>query len=173
MIMKTMNKYGAMLGAVGILALGGCATTSDPFNTTSNSSTTYPETNNAGNAGNTYTTYGIVQSIDLVQQSSSAGSGIGGSGIGIGTIAGAVIGGVLGNQVGSGRGNTVATVAGVAGGAYVGHEIESRQQQRTADVYRITVRMDDGSYQSMTQNTNGTFRVGDRVRIDNGVMRPY
>ena len=51
--MKTMNKYGAMLGAVGILALGGCATTSDPFNTTSNSSTTYPETNNAGNAGNT------------------------------------------------------------------------------------------------------------------------
>jgi outer membrane lipoprotein SlyB len=170
MIMKTMNKYGAMLGAVSILALGGCATTSDPFNTTSNSSTTYPETNNAGN---TYTTYGIVQSIDLVQQSSSAGSGIGGSGIGIGTIAGAVIGGVLGNQVGSGRGNTVATVAGVAGGAYVGHEIESRQQQRTADVYRITARMDDGSYQSMTQNTNGTFRVGDRVRIDNGVMRPY
>jgi outer membrane lipoprotein SlyB len=168
MIMKTMNKYGAMLGAVGILALGGCATTSNPFNTTSNTGTTYPETSNTGNVGNAYT------SIDLVQQSSSAGSGIGGSGIGIGTIAGAVIGGVLGNQVGSGRGNTVATVAGVAGGAYVGHEIDNRQQQqRTADVYRVTARMDDGSYQSMTQNTNSGFRVGDRVRIDNGVMRPY
>lgn len=171
--MKTVNKYAAMLGAAGVIALGGCATTSDPFNT-SNSGTTYPETSNAGNAGNAYATYGIVQSIDLVQQSGSAGSGIGGSGIGIGTIAGAVIGGVLGNQVGSGRGNTVATVAGVAGGAYVGHELESRQQQqRTADVYRITARMDDGSYQSMTQNTNSGFRVGDRVRIDNGLMRPY
>jgi outer membrane lipoprotein SlyB len=171
--MKTVNKYAAMLGAVGVLAIGGCATTSDTFNNPNSGTTYYPETSSSGNAGNAYSTYGIVQSIDLVQQSSSAGSGIGGSGIGVGTIAGAVIGGVLGNQVGSGRGNTVATVAGVAGGAYIGHEIDSRQQQRTADMYRITARMDDGSYQSMTQNTNSGFRVGDRVRIDNGVMRPY
>jgi outer membrane lipoprotein SlyB len=164
--MKTMNKFGAVLGVVGVLTLGGCGTMNDPINTSS-SGTTYPGT---GNSGNVYSGYGVVQSIDLVQQGNT---GVGGSGIGIGTIAGAVIGGVLGNQVGDGTGRTVATVAGAAGGAYVGHELENRQQQRTADVYRITIRMDSGSYQTLTQNTNNGFRAGDRVRIDNGVMQRY
>jgi len=165
---NTMNKFGVALGVVGIFTLGGCGTMNDPFNTSS-PGTTYPGT---VNSGNTYSGYGVVQSIDLVQQGSSGNTGIGGSGIGIGTIAGAVVGGVLGNQVGSGRGNTVATVAGAAGGAYVGHELENRQQQ-TADVYRFTIRMEDGSYQTLTQNTNTGFRVGDRVRIDNGSMQRY
>ena len=167
--MTTMNKFGAVLGVVGVLTLGGCETMSDPFNTSS-PGTAYPGTVNSGNA---YSGYGVVQAIDLVQ-GNTGNTGIGGSGIGIGTIAGAVIGGVLGHQVGSGRGNTVATVAGAAGGAYVGHELENRQQQqRTADVYRFTVRMEGGSYQTLTQNTNGGFRVGDRVRIDNGYLQPY
>lgn len=164
--MKTMNKIGAALGVVGVLTLGGCETTNDPFNT-SRSGTAYPGTVNSGNA---YSGYGVVQSIDLVQQGNT---GIGGSGVGIGTIAGAVIGGVLGNQVGSGTGRTVATVAGAAGGAYVGHELENRQQQRTADVYRFTIRMDGGSYQTLTQNTSTGFRVGDRVRLDNGYLQRY
>lgn len=167
--MKTMNKFGAMVGAVAVLTLGGCATTSDPFNT-STPATHYPETVNTGNA---YSGYGVVQSIDLVQQGNTARTGIGGTGIGIGAIAGAVVGGVLGNQVGSGTGNTVATVAGAAGGAYIGNELENRQQKQTVDVYRFTVRMENGSYQTLTQSTNTGFRVGDRVRIDNGSMQRY
>ena len=166
--MTTMNKFGTVLGVVGVLTLGGCGTMNDPFNT-SGSGTANPE---VVNTGNTYPGYGVVQSIDLVQQGTAGNTGIGGTGIGIGTIAGAVVGGVLGNQIGSGTGRTVATVAGAAGGAYVGHEIDARsQQQRTADVYRFTVRMDSGSYQTLTQNTNGGFRVGDRVRIDNGIVQ--
>ena len=164
--MTTMNKFGAVLGVVGVLTLGGCETMNDPFNTSS-SGTAYPENVNSGNA---YSGYGVVQSIDLVQQGNT---GIGGSGIGIGTIAGAVIGGVLGNQVGSGTGRTVATVAGAAGGAYVGHELENRQPQRTADGYRFTVRMDGGAYQTLTQNTDSGLRVGDRVRIYNGSVQRY
>lgn len=166
--MKTMNKFGVAFGVVGVLALSGCGTMNDPFGT-SGAGNSYPGTVNSSNA---YSGYGVVQSIDLVQQGNTANTGIAGSGIGIGTIAGAVIGGVLGNQVGGGSGQTVATVAGAAGGAYVGHEIENRQQ-RTADVYRFTVRMENGSYQTLTQNTNTGFRVGDRVRIDNGVMQRY
>jgi len=167
--MKTMNKFATVLGVVGVLTLGGCGTMNDPFNT-SGSGTSNPEVVNSGN--NAYAGYGVVQSIDLVQQGTAGSTGIGGTGIGIGTIAGAVVGGVLGNQVGSGSGRTAATVAGAAGGAYVGHEIDNRtQQQRTADVYRFTVRMDSGSYQTLTQNTNGGFRVGDRVRIDNGIVQ--
>jgi outer membrane lipoprotein SlyB len=30
--------------------------------------------------------------------------------------------------------------------------------------------MDDGSYQTLTQATTGNFRVGDRVRIENGAL---
>jgi outer membrane lipoprotein SlyB len=167
--MMTLHKFGVALGVVGVLTLGGCATTNDPYNTSS-SETTYPGT---VNSGNTYSGYGVVQSIDLVQQGNAGKTGIGGSSIGIGTIAGAVIGGVLGNQVGGGTGQTVATVAGAAGGAYVGHEIDKRQQQPTEDVYRFNVRMENGSYQSFTQNTNTGFRVGDSVRIDNGAMQRY
>lgn len=45
-------------------------------------------------------------------------------GIGIG----AAIGGLLGNQVGSGDGKTLATIAGAVGGGYVGNEIAKKQK---------------------------------------------
>ncbi len=44
--------------------------------------------------------------------------------IGIGV--GAVVGGLLGNQVGGGNGKTLATIAGAVGGGYVGNEIAKR-----------------------------------------------
>jgi uncharacterized protein YcfJ len=45
-----------------------------------------------------------------------------------GMVAGALIGGLLGNQVGGGSGKTVATVAGVVGGGYAGRQIDRRHQ---------------------------------------------
>lgn len=47
--------------------------------------------------------------------------------VGIGT--GAVIGGLLGNQVGGGRGKTLATIAGVIGGGMLGNEAQNQIQQ--------------------------------------------
>ena len=44
--------------------------------------------------------------------------------IGIGV--GAVVGGLLGNQVGGGKGKTLATIAGAVGGGYLGNEIAKR-----------------------------------------------
>jgi hypothetical protein len=41
----------------------------------------------------------------------------------LGIATGAVVGGLLGNQVGSGRGRTLATVAGVVGGGYLGNTV--------------------------------------------------
>lgn len=158
--MKTMNKFGVVLGLAGTLALGGCETMNQP----ASSGNTYPQSGSSN-----YSSYGVVQAIDVVRQENT---GIGGSGIGVGTIAGAVVGGIVGNQVGSGRGNTAATVIGAAGGAYAGHEIEKRTNPGT-DAYKITVRMDNGSYQSYMQSSNPDMRVGDRVQIDNGVVRRY
>jgi outer membrane lipoprotein SlyB len=154
--MKTMDELASLLGLIAVLALGACTTTNYPPNNVASSDGT--------RSGGVYSGYGVVQSVELVRQDRS--------GIGLGTVAGAVIGGVLGNQVGAGRGNTAATVAGAAGGAYVGHELESRQQQN-ADAYKITIRMEDGAYQTLMQSTNGDFRVGDRVRIENGVLQRY
>jgi outer membrane lipoprotein SlyB len=110
-----------------------------------------------------YSQFGVVQSIDLVRMDNPN--------VGAGTIAGAVIGGIVGHQIGGGNGNTAATALGAVGGAYAGHELASRNQQ--SDAYRFTVRLRDGSYLTVTQTANGDIRVGDRVQIDNGVARRY
>ncbi|MEO7952982.1 MAG: glycine zipper 2TM domain-containing protein [Polaromonas sp.] len=44
--------------------------------------------------------------------------------VGIGV--GAVVGGLLGNQIGGGNGKTLATIAGAVGGGYLGNEIAKR-----------------------------------------------
>ncbi|WP_031404308.1 glycine zipper 2TM domain-containing protein [Thiomonas sp. FB-Cd] len=153
--MKLLNGLRVALGLVAILLLGGCASPGYP------SSTSYP-TNTTGYAG-----YGVIQSVELVKQSGTASSGIG-----VGTIAGGVVGGILGNQVGSGTGQTAATIGGVAAGAYLGHQLE-KNQQGSGNVYQFTVRMDNGSYQTLTQSTSDNFQVGERVRVQNGaLMRP-
>jgi outer membrane lipoprotein SlyB len=160
----TINQQAMALATAVLLTLAGCANTDAPSNTSTTMS------NNPG-YDSAYSGYGVVQSIELVQQNNS--TGIGGSDIGIGAIAGAVVGGVLGNQVGGGTGKTVATVAGAAGGAYVGNEIEKGQRQQTVDSYRVSVRMDHGGYQTVTQGSNADLRVGDRVRIYNGTVQRY
>lgn len=149
--MKITNKLGSALALIGALTLGACATDNSP-NYRDSPSTQYSE----------YTEYGVVQHIEFVDRSNG--------GIGLGTVAGAVVGGVAGNQFGAGQGRTAATVLGAAGGAYVGHELENRQDR---DVYKITVRMDDGSRRTLTQNTNSRLSVGDRVRIRDGDIQRY
>ena len=153
--MKTMNELGSILGIISVLMLGACATTNTPPNTSYGG---------VANPGNVYSGYGVVQSVELVKQANS--------GVGLGTIAGAVVGGVVGNQVGAGRGNTAATVIGAAGGAYIGHELENRQQQND-NAYKITVRMENGTSQALMYSTNPGFRAGDRVRFENGVLQRY
>ena len=83
-----------------------------------------------------------------------------------GTVIGGIAGGVIGHQIGSGRGNTAATIAGAIGGAVVGNEIEKRQVQATR--YRITVRLDSGSFLIVEDTRDLNLRVGDRVRVEDG-----
>lgn len=102
--------------------------------------------------------YGTVESIQLLQ-------GGGSDGIGAGAVVGGVVGGLLGNQVGGGRGKKAATVAGVIGGAMVGHQIERNTQVRNA--YHVGVRLDNGSYRTITQDSVADLSVGARVRLEN------
>lgn len=106
--------------------------------------------------------FGTVETVERVERSNM---GL------LGTLGGAVVGGLLGHQIGSGSGNTAATIAGAAGGAYAGREIE-RRTRGGEDAYRIVVRMDDGSYQAVGQASAPVVRQGDRVRIQNGNIVP-
>ena len=54
----------------------------------------------------------------------------------VGSVLGAVAGGLLGHQVGGGRGQTLATVAGAVGGGYAGNKVQEGMQNR--DTYTTT-----------------------------------
>jgi outer membrane lipoprotein SlyB len=156
--MTHIYKLKAVAGLVAVLALGACAN----MNTATPAATTYPQNTNV------YTQYGVVQSIELVQQNAAPANGIG-----AGTIAGALVGGILGHQVGGGTGNTAATVLGAAGGAYVGNQMEKNQGAQQVNAYKLNIRLNNGTYQAITQSSADDIRVGDRVQIDNGVARRY
>jgi outer membrane lipoprotein SlyB len=77
-----------------------------------------------------------------------------------------VLGGVVGHQFGSGRGNTVATVAGVGVGAVAGNAVEKNVKKKT--YYVVTVRLDSGKTQSISQTAKPAMKEGDRVKIIDG-----
>jgi outer membrane lipoprotein SlyB len=92
-----------------------------------------------------------------------------GEGTGIGAVGGAVVGGLIGNQVGAGRGNTVATAIGAVGGAVAGNEVEKRVKSTTG--YEVTVRLDDGSSRVVNEANPSAWHPGDRVKIVSGEIQ--
>ncbi len=90
-------------------------------------------------------------------------------GSGVGAAGGAILGGLLGNQVGGGHGRQLATVAGAVGGAVVGNQVEGNMKATTS--YEIRVRLDDGSSRTFHQQRAPGWRNGDRVRVVKGVLR--
>ena len=98
---------------------------------------------------------GVVESVRYIEtkgQSSGAGAVIGG-----------VAGGVLGHQIGSGRGNTVATIAGVGVGAVAGNEIEKNAKKTGS--WSVAIRMDNGATRSFSYSAQPSVREGDRVKL--------
>lgn len=102
---------------------------------------------------------GVVDRIEVVDKGSSSDVA--------GTVIGGIIGGLVGHQIGGGSGQTAATVIGAAGGAVAGNEI-ARRSRRPNETFRVTVRMDGGGDQVLTQDDISNLRTGDRVRIENG-----
>jgi outer membrane lipoprotein SlyB len=104
---------------------------------------------------------GVVQSV-LEVDAKGEGSGLGAAG-------GAVVGGILGHQVGGGNGKKIMTVVGAVGGAVAGNEIEKRA--KTTKTYEVTVRFDDGSSRVFTEANVPSWRNGDKVKVINGVIQ--
>jgi outer membrane lipoprotein SlyB len=154
--MKTNQSTIAVLLTAAVLTAG-CAAP----NTAPGTAQGYPTSSQRGQQS----AYGVVESIDTVQAGAL-------DSVGIGTVGGAVVGGLLGNQVGSGSGRKAATVAGALGGAAAGNQVDQRRNT-AAPAYDIRVRLDDGSTVTMRQEDLGNIRVGNRVRVGNDRVYRY
>jgi outer membrane lipoprotein SlyB len=103
---------------------------------------------------------GTVEAINLVE--------VKGEGSYLGTIGGGVVGALLGSQVGGGNGRTAAQIAGALGGAYAGHAIEGNA--RKSSHYEVLVRLQNGAAQTVIFAAEPGYRVGDKVKINDGVI---
>lgn len=86
-----------------------------------------------------------------------------------GAILGGVAGAVIGHQIGGGSGRDAATVLGGVAGAAIGSQA-GRTTTTTEALYRVTVTTDSGIVRYYDVPATGDLRVGDRVRIDAGVI---
>jgi outer membrane lipoprotein SlyB len=138
--------------------LSGCASTTSPDPYASN---------NGYNSGynNASMGYGTIESIEVVRGPGRTS--------GAGAIVGGLVGALAGNQVGSGNGRTAATVAGGVAGAAIGNNVESNRNANGRDMYQINVRLDNGEYRSVTQDSVYDLRVGNRVRMVDGRVYRY
>lgn len=82
---------------------------------------------------------------------------------GLGALGGAVAGGLVGNQIGGGRGKILTTIAGAVGGGLAGNGIEHAVRKQTT--YEVQVRMQDGSYRNFSYPTQPAVQVGQRVHV--------
>ena len=86
---------------------------------------------------------------------------------GVGVVAGGVLGALVGNQFGKGQGKDVATIIGAVGGGFAGNQVEKKMKKTT--VYQVSLRMDDGSTQSLEQSE--PIGVGARVRVQGNSLQ--
>ena len=155
--MKSTHTIAALLIA-STAVLSGCAsTTSTPYNNGGY---------NTGSNTNVSSGYGTIDSIQVVRGSGATGGG--------GAVVGGLVGALVGNQVGSGNGRTAATVAGAVGGAMVGNQVEANRNANSGqDMYQINIRLDNGEFRSVTQDSVYDLRVGNRVRMVDGRVYRY
>lgn len=85
---------------------------------------------------------------------------------GVGAVGGAVAGGVLGHQLGGGKGKTALTVLGAVGGGLAGNEVEKNMKKHTVWVTSVTFK--DGKRHKYEQAANPGLKAGDVVRLANG-----
>jgi outer membrane lipoprotein SlyB len=149
----------AVVAASAVLA--GCASTSDPYYS-NNTNTGY----NSGYNNTAAMGYGTIDSIQVVQGDRRTSGG--------GAVVGGLVGALVGNQVGSGSGRTAATVAGGVAGAAIGNSVEANRNANNGhEMYQINVRLDNGEYRSVMQDSVHDLRVGNRVRLVDGRVYRY
>lgn len=87
----------------------------------------------------------------------------------VGTVAGAVLGGIVGSQFGGGNANKALTAAGVVGGGYAGNKVQQKMQR--GNTYQTTQQrcntVTDSHEELMGYDVS--YRIGDKadkIRMD-------
>jgi len=91
-----------------------------------------------------------------------------GKGSGLGVVGGAVIGGLLGHQIGGGAGKKLATVGGAAAGGYAGNEVEKNAKKTTVWIAQVVDR--GGQMHHVEMGADPMLRAGDTVRERDGML---
>ena len=107
-------------------------------------------------------TCGVVESIRELKHE--------GSGSALATLGGAAVGGTIGRQLGDGKGRVAATIAGAVLGAAAGNQ--AAKSSNASTTYQTTVRMDDGSVQTLNHSGAPKWRTGQEVQLANGSLSP-
>ena len=89
-----------------------------------------------------------------------------GKGSGLGVVGGAVIGGLLGHQVGGGTGKKLATAGGAVAGGYAGNEVEKNARKTTVWVVQVVDR--GGQMRRVEMGADPMLKAGDTVRERDG-----
>jgi outer membrane lipoprotein SlyB len=154
--MKTTHTIAAFVVASTALLSGCGSTQSQPYNNNS----AYNNGASTASMG-----YGTIDSIQVTRGPNHTN--------GTGAVVGGLVGALVGNQVGSGSGRAAATVAGAVGGAAIGKSVEGRNANNGQDMYQIGVRLDNGEYRTIVQDSVYDLRVGNRVRVVDGRAYRY
>ena len=105
-------------------------------------------------------TCGTVTAVTQVKRKGQGGAA--------GVVGGAVVGGVLGNQIGGGTGNTIATVGGAVAGGFLGNEVQKKLTSKK--VWVTTVKMQDGTTKTFEQEPAVPWAVGNVVKVNGATL---
>jgi len=156
--MKAIRPLAALVAAGAILS--GCAS-SNPQPYYGNDG----YRNGYGDTASVSAGYGTIESIQVTNaQARTSGAG---------AVVGGLVGALAGNQVGSGGGRTAATVAGGVAGAAIGNNVERNRSTDGQQMYAVNVRLDNGEYRTIVQDSVYDLRVGNRVRVVDGHVYRY
>jgi outer membrane lipoprotein SlyB len=156
--MKAIRPLAACVAACALL--GACSTSNPSQPYYANDGYRNGGYNNTASSG-----YGTIESIQVTSADRRTS--------GAGAIVGGLVGALAGNQVGSGGGRTAATVAGGVAGAAIGNNVEANRNDTGQQMYAINVRLDNGEYRTITQDSVVDLRVGNRVRVVDGRVYRY
>lgn len=85
---------------------------------------------------------------------------------GVGSVVGAVAGGIIGYQFGGGTGKTLLAIGGAVAGGAAGTAAESKLNKQ--DAQKVTVAMQSGGTITIIQPVDSRLRNGMNVRINGG-----
>ncbi|MES2998274.1 MAG: glycine zipper 2TM domain-containing protein [Pseudomonadota bacterium] len=139
-----------LLSMLGLSTLVGCT------------SSLSPDVYSTGNAGQVqHVVAGVVVSSRVVKVSDS------GTGIGVGSVTGGILGALAGSQIGQGSGSLAAGVGGALLGGIAGNQAQKGLTTQTGVEY--VIKLHNKSLISVVQGPTPTFNRGQHVLVQYGV----